>query len=116
MVKGTAPTALMKPLRSAKLSSARPIQTSYAKKVGNVFQKVGCATLTQIVVLETLQTRVLIVSIPRVSRLSTLVTVVKDAFALITFATESQIAWMAVMSKIASSIATPLDSFTANQK
>ena len=31
-------------------------------------------------------------------------------------ATESQIAWMAVMSKIASSIATPLDSFTANQK
>ena len=57
---------------------------SFSRKVGNVFQKVGCATLTQIVVLETLQTRVLIVSIPRVSRLSTLVTVVKDAFALIT--------------------------------
>ena len=31
-------------------------------------------------------------------------------------ATESQIAWMAAMSKIASSIATPLDNFTANQK
>ena len=58
--------------------------SSFSRKVGNVFQKVGCATLTQIVVLETLQTRVLIVSIPRVSRLSTLVTVVKDAFALIT--------------------------------
>ena len=57
---------------------------SFSRKVGNVFQKVGCATLTQIVVLETLQTRVLIVSIPRVSHLSTLVTVVKDAFALIT--------------------------------
>ena len=44
------------------------------RKAVNVFQKVGYATLTQIVVLETLQTRVLTVSIQHVSHLSTLVT------------------------------------------
>ena len=64
----------------------------FSRKVGNVFQKVGCATLTQIAASEILQTRVLIVSTQRVSRLSTLVTAVKDAFALIISATVRQIA------------------------
>ena len=65
---------------------------SFFRKVENVFQKVGCAMLTQIAASEILQTRVLIVSTRRVSRLSTLVTAVKDAFALIISATVRQIA------------------------
>ena len=65
---------------------------SFFRKVENVFQKVGCAMLTQIAASEILQTRVLTVSTQRVSRLSTLVTAVKDAFAWIISATVRKIA------------------------